>query len=256
MFGNPVYNSTIRTYTTVFGSLFDNIQIRKHEDGQLIRVPIDYSSKEKFIAKMFQTNADDIENQKPDIQTILPRIGYQLIDVVYDSSRKTNTTHKHRYLDDNDAPRHVMNPVPYSFMFELFVHVRHINDAMQIMEQILPYFQPQFNVTINEEAENGLSNRDVPIVMDSVSLDDAHEGDFNSRRTVEVLFSFNMNGYIYPPSQSTNNVIKHTIIDFNGVDRDVVDYVSIADGFTNDLLIIQSQDTPDSQVATTEIRDV
>lgn len=97
---------------------------------------------------------------------------------------------------DTESLNSVFNPVPYNFMVDLSIMVKNSDDGAQILEQILPYFTPEFQVTINEMKTMGIK-RDVPIVLTGMSTEDTYEGDFQSRRVLLHTLNFEVQGYIY-----------------------------------------------------------
>jgi len=212
MLGTTFYHGTVRKITVAFGTLFNNIHIqRKDRKGNLeqdIIVPISYETKEKFIARLIQSHHID---DKPDVRTIIPRIGFVMNGMSFDEDRKLNTMNewRHQDIDSNgDVFRDmVRSPMPYNFDFTVDIYTKHIDDALQIIEQILPYFHPDFNITIKDIPELDVV-KDVPVILNSVSSDVQSEGPLVDRRIVNWTLEFTVKGYIYPPSRLKGKVIR------------------------------------------------
>ena len=188
MFGDPFYHSTLRKTVIGFGSLFDSLYVvRTHDNNPvIIRIPIQYSSKEKFI----QRYKDTLNRENKDsivLQTILPRLGFDMGEITYDASRKKPTVNK-RIVESIENGETVYKTnyteVPYNVNFNLTAYVRYIDDGLQIAEQILPYFTPDFTIAIKQEVLGETGERmNVPIVLNSVSQNVDYEGamDLNPR---------------------------------------------------------------------------
>jgi hypothetical protein len=193
------YNQTLRKLTLAFGGLFDEIYVQNQtSDGtsEKTNVPITYSGKEKFIRRL--TEASSISNNVK-IETMLPRLGFEITNLQYDPVRKINklnTKSRSVKIDDQNTNTYQSYAeVPYNVQYGLYCFTRTIEDNLQIIEQILPYFSPEFIVTLNM---NELDvNVDVPIVLNSTNLTETYEGDMSSRRMVVSTFSFTAKAYIY-----------------------------------------------------------
>jgi hypothetical protein len=193
------YNQTLRKLTLAFGGLFDEIYVQNRtSDGvaEKTNVPITYSGKEKFIRRL--TEASSISNNVK-IETMLPRLGFEITNLQYDPVRKINklnTKSRSVKIDEQNTNTYQSYAeVPYNVQYGLYCFTRTIEDNLQIIEQILPYFSPEFIVTLNM---NELDvNVDVPIVLNSTNLTETYEGDMSSRRMVVSTFSFTAKAYIY-----------------------------------------------------------
>jgi hypothetical protein len=193
------YNQTLRKLTLAFGGLFDEIYVQNRtSDGvaEKTNVPITYSGKEKFIRRL--TEASSISNNVK-IETMLPRLGFEITNLQYDPIRKINklnTKSRSVKIDEQNTNTYQSYAeVPYNVQYGLYCFTRTIEDNLQIIEQILPYFSPEFIVTLNM---NELDvNVDVPIVLNSTNLTETYEGDMSSRRMVVSTFSFTAKAYIY-----------------------------------------------------------
>lgn len=197
MFGetNAYYNETIRKNIVAFGSLFNQVTImrRDAEDDLVnkIKVPIVYGPKEKFIYRLTtETGVTD----KTHLQATFPRLGYEIINIIYDPTRKLNRMIQKRVSTESYTDTTYME-VPYNININLYSFTRTLEDNLQIIEQIAPYFQPEFNLCINYNTINQAI--DVPIVLNDISTSEDYEGDFTTRRSVTTVFNFTMKTYIY-----------------------------------------------------------
>jgi len=213
MLGSTFYHQTIRKYVAAFGTLFNDINIeRKNSSGTVIervKVPLAYGPRQKWILALSETT-----DQRRVLGARLPRIGFALTGVNYDSVRKLNTVIRN-VAANTASTGSVMsqyNPVPYNFDFELFILVNNAEDGTQILEQILPYFTPEFTVTINTIPDMGIK-ADVPIVLNSASQSDEYEGELATRRTIIWTLSFLLKGFVYPDVKS-GTLIKSIEVNF------------------------------------------
>lgn len=176
MLGTYYYHEIIRKTIIGFGTLFNNIYIRhKDRNDEIIddtKVSIAYGPIQKFIAKIQQQ-----ENLAKPIAITLPRMSFEMVSIAYDSTRKSGITQSFKALDGENLKK-VYMPVPYNIGFQLSILTKLNDDALQIVEQILPFFQPSFNMSIDLLDSIG-EKRDIPIVLDSVSFTDDYEGDFS-----------------------------------------------------------------------------
>jgi len=214
MLGSTFYHSTIRKYVAVFGTLFNDINIeRKNSSGTVvekIKVPLAYGPKQKWLLAVQDTTAD-----RKVVATRTPRMGFAMTGVSYDSVRKLNTIGRNVAANTSASTTNMTtmyNPVPYNFDFELFILVKNAEDGTQILEQILPYFTPEFTVTVNTIPDMNIK-ADVPIVLNSSSVADEYEGDLSARRTITWTLSFVLKGFIYP-NITTGQVIKTIEVNF------------------------------------------
>ena len=211
MLGQYFYNETIRNTIIAFGSLFNDIYCtRKDSAGtavQTLKVPLAYGPKQKFIIRL---EGDPNLDQK--VAITLPRIGFEINGLDYAPERKLNRIMKKRKVQntEDDKLKSMLtqySPVPYNVGFEMFVMARNSDDGIQIVEQILPFFQPEYTVSIREVPEMD-TIRDVPIILNSVSYEDTYEGDFTTRRAIVYTFSFTAKTYVYGPVISSKQITK------------------------------------------------
>ena len=202
MLGQYFYNETIRKTIIAFGSLFNDINItRKNAEGtavQYLKVPLAYGPKQKFIIRL---EGDPNLDQK--VAITLPRIGFEINGLDYAPERKLNRIIKKRKVQGttDDKLKSMLtqySPVPWNIGFELFVMARNSDDGIQIVEQILPFFQPEYTVSIKEVPEMD-TIRDVPIVLNSVNYEDTYTGSFTERRAIIYTFNFTAKTYVYGP---------------------------------------------------------
>ena len=213
MIGNYFYNESTRNVVVAFGTLFNGIQLTKKDASgnvtQTMKVPLAYGPKQKWLSRLTED-----PNLSKKVAVTLPRIGFEISGLTYDATRKQNKVMKaKKVLDgaDNDQLKSGYMPVPYNVDFEMYILAKSSDDALQIVEQILPYFQPEYTVTLREIPELDII-RDVPIVLNSISYEDDYEGDFTSRRSIIYTLSFTAKYYLYGPVTSTN-VIRTVQVD-------------------------------------------
>lgn len=212
MFGYTFYFGLIRKYVIVFGTLFNDIHItRSAPDGsrdQLIKVPLSYSPKEKMLTRLLSD---------PDIQretaVLLPRISFEMVNIEYDPSRKLNSLGKvARTSDDPNKLKRQFNPVPYNMDFQMQIYAKNAEDAAKILEQIIPFFTPEWNTTVSLVPSMNLT-MDIPIILNSFNVDDRYTGDFKERRILIWTLNFTLKGYFYGPVKN-NAVIKFANTNF------------------------------------------
>jgi hypothetical protein len=214
MLGQQFYHETMRKIVVSFGTLFNNIQIvRKNSAGTIVqsmKVPLAYGPQQKFLARL---NADPSLGAK--VAVTLPRLGFEMTGITYDPTRKLNRVQKFRKVksstDDSNKLDTQYMPVPYNINFTLYAMAKNSDDALQIVEQILPYFQPDYTLTINDMADMGIK-RDVPIILNDVSYEDNYQGDFTERRAIIYTLAFTSKFYLYGPVTSSS-VIKTVQVD-------------------------------------------
>ena len=211
MLGNYFYNESLRKTIIAFGSLFNDIIItRKNStgtDSQSMKVPLAYGPKQKFIVRL---EADPGLTQK--VAMTLPRMGFEIQSFDYDPTRKLNRIIRQKKISNTtDKKLKQMQtqytPVPYNMNFELFVMTKNSDDGIQIVEQILPYFQPEYTVSIKEVPEMD-TIRDVPVVLNNISYEDTYTGDFTERRAIVYTLNFTAKAYVYGPVSTGKPITK------------------------------------------------
>ena len=208
MFGY-FYNESMRKMTVAFGQLFNNIQVKRTDSSgnvvQSIRVPLAYAPKEKFLVRLDQKpNLDERE-----FAITLPRMGFEITGLSYDASRKLTKMQKTVRVKSNEDGKKLnfnYTPVPYNINFSLYSFTATAENGLQIVEQILPFFQPDYTVSIRVLPEMNLI-RDVPIILNGVQYEDNYDGEFTRRRAVVYTLNFTAKTYLYGPA-STQSVIR------------------------------------------------
>lgn len=211
MFGNSFYFGTIRKYVIAFGNLFNDIYVQRLDSNgnriQTLAVPLAYGPKEKWLVRLVQD-----PNLDADVAITLPRMGFEITSLTYASQRKLSSTIKNSRLKTSDLDRVDTQfvPVPYDINILLSIFVRNADDGAQIVEQIVPYFRPEFVTNVRLIPEMGIVS-DTPVVLQDVTIEDTYEGDFDTRRALIYNMNFSMKAYFYGPV-SNSGVIKRTII--------------------------------------------
>jgi hypothetical protein len=205
MLGTYSYHEIFRRTVVAFGTLFNNIELRRSND--VMKVPLAYGPKQKFLARLDQ-NADPTNKR---VQITLPRISFEINGIQYDSSRKVSPTQKIKFAKDSDENKNAYMPVPYNLSFELAIISKNQEDGLQILEQILPFFQPHYNLAVKLVPEVD-ETKDVPVVLNSVDYEDDYENNFQTRRAIIYTLQFTVKTYLYGPV-TDSKIIKKVITD-------------------------------------------
>ena len=218
MLGTYFYHEILRKTIVSFGTLFNNIYIRhiKNPTGDILdetKVGISYGPMQKFLAKI-----QEQEQLTKSIAITLPRMSFEMVGIEYDPTRKSGVTQTFKASDGTNLKK-VFMPVPYNVRFELNIFSKLNDDALQIVEQILPFFQPSFNLTIDLIDSIG-EKRDIPIVLDSIDFQDDYEGSFQTRRALIYTLRFTAKTYLFGPvSDTTDGLIRKVQVDtYSGTD--------------------------------------
>jgi hypothetical protein len=208
MFGSTFSHDILRKYVILFGTLFNNIYINRHDNTgkteQTIKVPLSYGPKEKYLARL--EGNPTLDNK---IAMTVPRIAFEMTSFQYDPERKLNTLN--RKVKDN---KYQYQPVPYNITFQLSILVKNADDGTKIVEQILPYFTPEWTASVHLIPDMEDDPWDIPIILNSVSSEDTYEGNFETRRAIIWTLDFTLKGYVFGPSKRIDGgVIKY--IDVN-----------------------------------------
>ncbi len=211
MFGTYFYHQTSRKMVVAFGSLFNNIEVRRTDSSdavtEIIKIPLSYGPKDKMLTRI---SADP--NLNPKVALTVPRMGFELLSMTYDGVRKLNTMGRNVKKGTTSGLKKQYNPVPYNWDFSLYIFVKNAEDGTQILEQILPFFTPDFTVTMT--IISGMSvKHDIPLVLNSVTSEDTYEGDFATRRSIIWTLSFIMKGFLYPDVSDNAKIITTSIVD-------------------------------------------
>lgn len=208
MFGGPFYFGLLRKYVILMGTLLNNISItRTDKEGNvtsLLRVPITYAPKDKMLARMMQDPGID----KQTAAGPLPLISFEMGDLRYDGNRKLNTINKVSVKEPTnpDIFKYQYGPVPYNVGFKVYIYVKNAEDGTKIVEQILPYFTPDWTTTVMLIPEVN-ETRDIPIVLNDIRSSDNYDGDYKERRAIIWELDFTLKGYLYGPIRKSG-VIK------------------------------------------------
>jgi hypothetical protein len=215
MLGTTYYHQTIRKYVAVFGTLFNDINVVRRDASDVIKeqikVPIAYSPRDRWILRL--RRARGVSGTDEAVAMSLPRMGFDLTAITYDGTRKLNTLGQVYSANTAAGTSTLMkqyNPVPYNFDFSLYSMVSNAEDGAQIFEQIVPFFTPEFTVTVNLIPSMNIAP-DVTMVMNGVTIEDNYEGDFQATREIIWTLTFTMKGYVYPDVK-TGSVVKTVIV--------------------------------------------
>lgn len=215
MLGTYYYHEIIRKTIISFGTLFNQIHIRHSEQNGTnfsdIRVPIGYGPKQKFLARI---------KQQPELnkatQISLPRMSFEMNSILYDPTRKSSIVQTFKTNDDGGNIKKVFMPVPYNIGFELNILTKLNDDALQIIEQILPYFQPNYTFTLDLISSIG-EKRDIPVVIEGITMNDTYEGNYDTRRALIYTIRFIAKTYLFGPvsgSDISKDIIRKVSIGY------------------------------------------
>lgn len=217
MFGHDFYHGSLRRYVIMFGNLFNEIQVRRFNDSGAVlnnvAVPIAYGPKQRAIERAL---ADPTGFKS--VAITIPRMTFAMSSLTYAPSRKLNSTLKFRNSTFDEGLKtfnSVYAPVPYDMTFTLSVLTKNAEDGTQIIEQILPFFTPDFTVTMKALPSMGLT-LDVPIELTSVSSDDTYEGDFDIKRVLTWDLTFTVKGYLFGPVNKSKYIAEVDVNLFDG----------------------------------------
>jgi len=236
MFGHKFYHSTLRKYVIMIGNMFNDIEVARTDSSgnivQTIAVPIAYGPKQKWLARV--TAFPDFNDQK--FAVTLPRIGFEMTSLNYAPERRLNSLQNHYKLSatDSKALKAMYSPVPYDIEFSVYILVKNAEDGTQILEQILPFFTPEFMSTMRLIPEMDLS-LDVPTILTSVSSEDVYDGNFEERRALTWQLDFTVKGYVFPPVRDRSGLIKSSTINLN-IPNIAFDNQTVTTGISNNVI--------------------
>ena len=212
MLGTYFYHEITRKTVIAFGTLFNDIYVR-HEDGagndiSEKKVPVAYGPRQKFLARI---------QQQPELnkatQITLPRMSFEISSIQYDPTRKSGITQTFK-AKDGEQMKKVFMPVPYNLGFELNILTKLQDDGLQILEQILPFFQPGFTLSVDLVKSIG-EKRDIPMVLQSITQQDDYEGDFATRRALIYTLQFTAKTFMFGPIADTpEGLIRKVQLDY------------------------------------------
>lgn len=210
---NYFYYRLTRKYVILFGNMFNNITLKRvnrdtNVEIERFKVPLVYAPKEKYFSRL----RSDPDLERP-VQVILPRMSFELTGFSYDASRKQNSLLRQAKSDSATKVSSSYMGVPYDLNFDLQLYSRNVDDGTHVIEQILPYFVPDYTVTVNVIPELGFL-KDIPIILNSVQNTIEHEGNFDAVRFVTWTLSFTMKAYYYGPI-TTPKIIRKVVANIN-----------------------------------------
>ena len=215
MLNQSFYWGTIRKSIIAFGNLFNSLQInRRNATGdvvQTLRVPLAYASRQKFIAKI-QAQPGSATTS---FETYLPRMSFEVIGINYDPNRRVSLVQQNRAVNSTTTTLNSQYaPTPYNIDVNLYIYSKNQDDGLQIVEQILPYFNPDFNLSLNAIPALGIKN-DLPIILNSVNYEDDYEGSFTQRRAIIWTLSFTMKLNFFGPINKQGIIRSATVTTYN-----------------------------------------
>lgn len=226
MFGGHFYNERVRKSVAIFGSLFDDLYVVRKSGGNTVsqmKVPLSYAPKRKFLERI--SEALEGEENERQIAIKLPRMSFEVTSIQYDPTRQLPKTNYFYRGGQNDLDKQLKYylGVPYIISFELNVYAKSQDDALQVVEQVLPYFNPQYTVSVKPYSGVDDVVEDVPIVLSSVSFSDDYEGAMEQRRTIIYTLQFDMKVAFYGPKPKETGVIREINVNFYDMDKPPAD---------------------------------
>ena len=209
------YHGTIRKSVIAFGNLFNNITIDRYDSSgqvtQSLRVPLSYAPKQKFLARI----AAQPQSFEQSFQTFLPRLAFEMTSIVYDPGRRISIVQQNRAINSSSNTLNTQYaPTPYNLNMILYCYTKNQDDGLQIVEQILPYFNPDFNLNLKTVPSLNIVN-DLPIILDNITYEDEYEGDFAARRAIIWTLNFTMKLNFYGPISRQSLIRKVTVNNFS-----------------------------------------
>ena len=213
MFNTYFYHKRIRKCVALFGSMFNDIYIlRKNADStgySTIKVPLSYAPKRKYLERLLENPDLDTDSK---VAIKLPRMSFEILSLTYDATRQLSKVNKYSVVTSNSLKTKFYSPTPYIVSFQLNIYTKNQDDALQVVEQIIPYFNPQYTLTIKPVDEYPTITEDVPIILQSVTFTDDYEGALEARRSIIYTLDFEMKINFYGPI-NTGEIIRQ--IDIN-----------------------------------------
>lgn len=201
------YFGTLRSYVVAFGNIFNSIHVVRYDSNgievQREKVPMAYGPKHKYL---YRTEQNTDLNEKFAIK--LPRISFEMVEIRYDASRKTPSTQKLRGTNVTDGSKsYQYNAVPYEFLFDVNIMAKNTNEALQIVEQILPFFTPDYTMSVNLIPELN-HTLDIPVTITSITMDDNWDTDFKERRDIVWNIQLVLKGFLYAPTRESKIILQ------------------------------------------------
>ena len=227
MMGGYFYNKHVRNAVAVFGSLFDNIHVlRTKSDGDVlsqVKVPLSYAPKRDFIERLEQmSNGEEAERR---VAVKLPRASFEIVSMFYDAQRQLPKMNRFSLIDSQNNKTSLYTGTPYTISFQLNIYAKTQDDALQIVEQIIPYFAPQYTVSIKPFADHPDHIEDVPLVLTGINFQDDFEGPIEQRRTIIYTLDFEMKINLYA-QQYERPIIREVNTDLFSLNEDSDSFLS------------------------------
>lgn len=226
VFKNYFFHDLTRKYQLVFGTLFKDMEIKRYKSNgkvdKIFTVPVINSPKEKFVQRLIgdvdpDTDGENMTRRRTAMA--IPAISYEMTDIAYDSSRKVGKNHYLRLKPGEDGANRIYTPAPYTLTFEVHIITRTQDEMYQIIEQIIPAFQPDVNITV--KGIDG-ANYDVPINFTGLFRTDSYDGTFDARRQILWTLNFTMKAFYFAPLEQKKIILDVTadVFRMNGEDLD------------------------------------
>lgn len=243
MFGTYFYHQRVRKSVALFGVLFNNIHILRKDaagDGiSTIKVPLAYAPKRKYMERLLENPNLDTDSK---VSIKLPRMSFEITSITYDSTRQLTKTNSQYVVGTNTTRTKFYSPAPYNIGFELNIYAKSHDDALQVVEQILPFFSPQYTISIKPVDEYPSIVEDVPITLNAVSFTDDYEGSIEARRSIVYTLDFEMKVNFYGPS-NTGKIINQVDINLGIMNLGLND---------SDVIVERIRVEPDPNTATAD----
>lgn len=228
MFGNYFYHRRIRNSVAMFGRLFNDIYISRkdatNKSVDQIKVPLAYAPRRKYIERLAE-NPELGNDTKVAIK--LPRMSFEITGFQYDEERQLIKVNNTNHVGTTPGSRmKAYSPIPYIINFQLNIYVKHQEDGLQVVEQIIPYFSPQYTLTIQPLPEYPMIKEDVPITIQGISSSDDYEGALESRRTIIYTIDFQMKINFYGPTDQ-GAIIRRADVSLYNMGLDSDEFVSL-----------------------------
>jgi len=217
------YHQAIRRAIVAFGMVFNDIQIQRRDANgnpiQSLKVPLAYGPKQKFLSRLYEN--PDLEDSK--VQITLPRMGFEMTNLLYDAQRKANTLQTKRLVGSTgDNASYQYSAVPYTMDLSLHVFAKNQDDALQVVEQIIPFFTPALNLSVKAVPDMEIVD-DFPVILQDVSFEDDYEGDFASRRSIIYTLNFQIKLNFYGPIEERGVIKKVEVNNYLSTDTTFID---------------------------------
>lgn len=221
MFGQYFYHRRIRNTVAMFGRLFNNIYIMRRDANDngvhTIKVPLSYAPKRKYMERLLENANFETDNK---VAIKLPRMSFEITSIEYDADRQlAKINNINRVGSSPNRRTKFYTPVPYNINFQLSIYAKTQDDALQVVEQIVPFFAPQYTLTIKPIAEYQDIKEDVPVVLQNVSFSDDYEGALESRRTIIYTLDFQVKINLYGAT-SEGPLIRQADVDLYLIEND------------------------------------